>query len=48
MYPKYYKNSNESCTFAVFGCQGITEIFCNFEYPTFEGVFLILLWAKSI
>jgi hypothetical protein len=26
MYPKYYKNSNESCTCAVFGCQALLKI----------------------
>ena len=40
IYPKYYKNSNESSNFGVLGglgCEGSTENFCNFA--TFEAVF---------
>ena len=51
--PKYYKNSNESCTFLFFGrfgCQGSTEHFCSFAKASYFwcGFFFIFLLAKQI
>ena len=51
LYPKYYKHSNEYCTFlGSLGCQGNTENQCDFasKYPTFVGVFSYFLWSMQV
>ena len=53
IYPKYYKNSNESCTFVVFGQIGPVRVVLKssailLKNPTSEGIFCRFSWAKQI
>jgi hypothetical protein len=56
LYPMYYKNLNESCTFVVFGTIvqiGPSGVIVNnsailLNYPTFEGVFFMFSLIKQI
>ena len=47
IYPKHYKNSNESCTFAVFWPIGLEGKYCNFAKVSFEG-FLFYFQRQKI